>query len=159
MEIEMLINFLILYIQMKRFFVLFAIIAIVIIAGCVGQNETQTETQEPQSGKNYEFATLEEAYDSGIELKCEIKTEVVRISYYIADMNIRVELSGPAGIAYQIFTKTNEYHSWSNLVDGVVTLSDSSVERSRKQLFLTPFKDIECFQQSISNSMFEPPEQ
>lgn len=142
---------------MKLNFVILFLAAVLMIAGCASQSggSQASASQAPATPKT--FASMKEAYDSGLSLKCTGKTSVYTMNLYFSNKNIKTESIGPAQTIYQIITNDDHYYSWmSTSPKKVVSLSGEDVQQSRNALLNSPLT-IPCTEQAIDSSLFEPP--
>ena len=134
---------------------LFSFIALVIVAGCVGQSGTNNTSNAGE----VKFSTFKEAYDSNLRLRCESGSSAATTVFYFAEGNVRVESSAAGNFVYQVITKDDNYYSWSSNQQGATSLQGDTAIRARNALYPIPFTSITCNQQSVSASMFQPPSQ
>jgi len=142
------------------------ILSIIIVSGCVGQSN-----QEQNQRDTYNFETVKDAYESGFQLKCELESpENYRSTYYIANKNIRIEIAVPAGTTYKIVNYNNQTFNWTEVNEGVPDpdrllrqaefvlkfVGNSTLGRSI--LLGTSLTDRMCIEQTVPQSLFEPPQ-
>lgn len=146
--------------QSKIVLILIIILSVTLISGCVGQSGTEEQENA------HSFDTIGDAYESGFQLKCEKVSEDYRSTYYIADKNLRLEISVSAGTTYKIITYDNQTYNWTEVNEGVPDPNDELDEaefllKFTRRIFLLmgSLEDRTCIEQSIPQSMFEPPRQ
>ena len=141
---------------MKLKIIIFALAAMLIIAGCAGPKSGVST-----SGTEKIFASAKEAYDSGLSLKCGATAGVTTMNMYFSNKNIKTEGIGPAQTTYTLLTADNRYYVWANPPlpgKAMISLSGDSVDQSRYALLNAPLgPQIPCTEQEIDPSFFEPP--
>ena len=135
-----------------KFIIIFALAALLILAGCTSQGSGS----QTVSGQKT-FKSIKDAYDSGLSLKCSGTSGVYTVNMYFSNKNIRSESIGPAQTIYQVITKDNHYYSWmSTSPEKVISMSGDGVNQPRNALLNGPLT-IPCTEQAIDSSLFEPP--
>ncbi len=148
--------------------------SLALITGCTQTSNTDTNTGDQVRT----FSNLKEAYASNQPLKCSITvingTTEIKYDMYMADGNIRLDYSLQTSFqdktatisTSQIFTKNNEAYVWGKTeYDGkiniipVTSFFGSVVEQQKTNLLEASYKNVNCIQSFVENSLFVPPKQ
>ncbi len=137
--------------KLKSMIILALIVALMlIIAGCTGSKSGSLTSEKT-------FASMKEAYDSGLSLKCTGKASVYTMNLYFSNKNIKTESIGPAQTIYQIITSDDHAYMWSSASpEKLVSISGDGAKQTRTAFLNGPLT-IPCTEQLLDPSLFEPP--